>query len=131
MTTTAVGAASTGVAMRPTTRCRHAMRPDSGARWVVRALPSDHAGTDATMSAQPAMEPAGPWAPLGVPTFWALWLAFLVGHIGTWMHDIAASWVMAATTGSLMLVETVQAATTLPTVLLAGTEEQTAELMSI
>ncbi|GAA4799617.1 MFS transporter [Lysobacter hankyongensis] len=63
--------------------------------------------------------PPGPWSPLRQPTFRALWLAILVGNIGTWIHDIAASWVMADTTGSPLMVAAVQAATTLPVVLLA------------
>lgn len=63
--------------------------------------------------------PPGPWSPLRQPTFRALWLAILVGNIGTWIHDIAASWIMADTTGSPLMVAAVQAATTLPVVLLA------------
>jgi len=42
----------------------------------------------------------GPWSPLGQPTFRALWLAILVGNIGTWVHDVAAAWIMAETTDS-------------------------------
>jgi MFS family permease len=66
-----------------------------------------------------ATPPAGPWAPLSQPTFRALWLAILVGNIGTWMHDVAAAWVMAERTGSALWVAAVQSATTLPVVLLA------------
>lgn len=61
----------------------------------------------------------GPWSPLGQPTFRALWLAILVGNIGTWIHDVAAAWVMAETTNSPLMVAAVQSATTLPVVLLA------------
>lgn len=61
----------------------------------------------------------GPWTPLSQPTFRALWLAILVGNIGTWIHDFAASWVMAENTGSPLMVAAVQSATTLPAVLLA------------
>ena len=63
--------------------------------------------------------PAGPWAPFSQPTFRALWLAILVGNIGTWMHDVAAAWIMAERTGSALWVAAVQSATTLPVVLLA------------
>jgi MFS family permease len=48
-----------------------------------------------------------------------LWLAILVGNIGTWIHDVAAAWVIAETTGSPFMVAAVQSATTLPVVLLA------------
>lgn len=63
--------------------------------------------------------PAGPWAPFSQPTFRALWLAVLVGNIGTWMHDVAAAWIMAERTGSALWVAAVQSATSLPIVLLA------------
>jgi len=63
--------------------------------------------------------PHGPWSPLGQPSFRALWLAILVGNIGTWIHDVAAAWVMAETTNSPLMVAAVQSATTLPVVVLA------------
>lgn len=62
---------------------------------------------------------AGPWSPLAQPTFRALWLAILVGNIGTWVHDVAAAWVMAGMTASPLWVAAVQSATTLPMALLA------------
>jgi hypothetical protein len=58
----------------------------------------------------------GPWSPLGQPTFRALWLAILVGNIGTWVHDVAAAWIMAETTDSTLMVAAVQSASTLPVV---------------
>jgi MFS family permease len=51
--------------------------------------------------------------------FRALWLAILVGNIGTWVHDTAAAWVMAEMTGSPLMVAAVQSATTIPVVLFA------------
>jgi MFS family permease len=71
-----------------------------------------------TTPPSPATVP-GPWSPLGQPTFRALWLAILAGNIGTWIHDVAAAWVMAESTGSPFMVAAVQSATTLPVVLLA------------
>ena len=53
------------------------------------------------------------------PTFRALWLAILVGNIGTWVHDVAAAWMMAERTGSALWVAAVQSATTLPVVVFA------------
>jgi MFS family permease len=61
----------------------------------------------------------GAWSPLAQPVFRNLWLAVLVGNIGTWIHDVSAAWVMAETTGSPFMVAAVQSATTLPVVLLA------------
>jgi MFS family permease len=63
--------------------------------------------------------PPGAWSPLAVPTFRALWLALLASNIGTWMHDVAAAWMMAEATDSALMVAAVQSATTLPVVLLA------------
>jgi len=51
--------------------------------------------------------------------FRAMWLAVLASNIGTWVHDVAAAWVIAENTGSPFMVAAVQAATTLPVVLLA------------
>lgn len=62
---------------------------------------------------------AGPWTPLRQPSFRYFWLAILLSNIGTWMHDVAAAWVMAETTGSAFMVAAVQSATTLPMVVLA------------
>ena len=59
------------------------------------------------------------WSPLANPVFRALWLAILVGNIGTWIHDVAATWRMADLTGSPLMVAAVQSATTLPMALLA------------
>ncbi len=70
----------------------------------------------------PASSPAadvGAWAPLRERLFRAMWLAILGSNIGTWINDVAASWVMAESTGSPLMVALVQSATTLPVVLLA------------
>ncbi|MGQ0801026.1 MAG: MFS transporter [Pseudomarimonas sp.] len=73
------------------------------------------------MSSEPPTPVAtpGPWSPLSQPTFRSMWLAILVSSIGTWIHDVAAAWVMAEKTGSPLMVAAVQTATTLPVVLLA------------
>jgi 8-hydroxy-5-deazaflavin:NADPH oxidoreductase len=71
-------------------------------------------------SSLPQSTPAsGPWSPLSQPVFRRLWLAVLASNIGTWIHDVSAAWVIAETTGSPFMVAAVQAATTLPVVLLA------------
>ncbi|ASY88778.1 MFS transporter [Xanthomonas citri pv. malvacearum str. GSPB1386] len=71
------------------------------------------------MSVSAAPAERGAWAPLREPVFRALWLAILGSNIGTWINDVAASWVMAEQTGSPLMVAAVQSATTLPVVLLA------------
>lgn len=75
-----------------------------------------------TTMASPSLQstPApGPWSPLSQPVFRSMWLAVLASNIGTWIHDVSAAWVIAETTGSPFMVAAVQAATTLPVVLLA------------
>jgi MFS family permease len=67
----------------------------------------------------PRTATTGTWTPLTQPTFRGFWLAVVVSNIGTWIHDVAAAWVMAEQTGSAFMVAAVQAATTLPMVLLA------------
>jgi MFS family permease/quinol monooxygenase YgiN len=60
-----------------------------------------------------------PWAPLRVSAFRALWLASLVGNIGTWMQTVAAQWLLVHEPNASTLVALVQTASTLPIVLLA------------
>jgi MFS family permease len=70
-----------------------------------------------------ANTPSGPWAPLGVPVFRAIWLAILTGNVGTWINDMAATWTMTQLSGSPLMIAAMQTATTIPVVflgLLAG-----------
>ncbi|PSJ41004.1 MFS transporter [Sphingomonas deserti] len=60
-----------------------------------------------------------PASPLASPLFRALWLATIVSNIGTWMHDIGASWLMTSLSPSPLMVALVQSATTLPIFLFA------------
>jgi len=59
------------------------------------------------------------WAPLRSPLFRALWLASLASNIGTWMHEVGASWLMTSLTKSEPLNALVAAASTFPMFLLA------------
>lgn len=74
-----------------------------------------------TAARAPSAKAAPPsvWLPLRQPLFRALWTANLVSNIGAWMHDVGAGWLMTSLAPSPLLVSLVQAATTLPTVLLA------------
>jgi predicted MFS family arabinose efflux permease/quinol monooxygenase YgiN len=51
-----------------------------------------------------------PWTPLRTPVFRAIWLATLASNLGTWMHLVAASWLMASLTASAALVALLQTA---------------------
>lgn len=59
------------------------------------------------------------WSPLRIPAFRALWIATLASNVGTWMHDVGASWLMTSLSPSPVMVALVQTATTLPVFLLA------------
>ena len=66
-----------------------------------------------------ATAPAGAWSPFRFRTFSVLWGAALVSNIGTWMHDMAAGWLMTTLAPAPLMVALVQAATTMPVFLLA------------
>ncbi|WP_265285217.1 MFS transporter [Verminephrobacter aporrectodeae] len=62
--------------------------------------------------------PLSALAPLFVPVFRMLWIAWLVANICMWMNDVAAAWLMTTLTASPLLVALVQSASTLPVFLL-------------
>jgi MFS family permease len=59
------------------------------------------------------------WAPLRLPVFRALWAAQLGANLGIWMHTVAAQWLLVGEPHSATLVSAVQAAISMPVVLLA------------
>lgn len=67
---------------------------------------------------EPAPE-RSPWSPLRVPAYRNLWLASLASNLGTWMHNVGATWLMTSLTTSTTLVALVQSAAALPTLFLA------------
>jgi MFS family permease len=66
---------------------------------------------------QPAESSA--WAPLGQRVFRWLWLGVLGSWIGTWMQTVGAQWLLVDEPNAAALVSLVQAAGTLPMMLLA------------
>ena len=72
-------------------------------------------------AALPAQDEAqsGSEKPLANPVFRALWIATVVSNIGTWMHDVGASWLMTSLSPSPLMVALVQAATTFPIFILS------------
>lgn len=52
------------------------------------------------------------WQALQHPVFRMLWLASLASNIGTWMHEVGASWLMISLTDKPIWVALVQAMTT-------------------
>src|SRR5438552_8371360 len=60
-----------------------------------------------------------PWSPLRNTLFRNLWIASVVSNVGTWMHDVGAGWLMTSLSSSPSLVALVEAADSLPLMLLA------------
>jgi len=60
-----------------------------------------------------------PWSPLRNTLFRNLWMASIVSNVGTWMHDVGAGWLMTSLSSSPSMVALVEAADTLPVMLLA------------
>lgn len=63
--------------------------------------------------------PGGTFAPLARPTFAVLWVATILGNIGSFMRDVASAWLATDLSSSPAAVATIQAASTLPVFLLA------------
>lgn len=61
----------------------------------------------------------GTFAPLAQPVFAVLWIATVIGNTGSFMRDVASSWLMTDLSASPAAVAMVQAAGTLPIFLLA------------
>ena len=59
------------------------------------------------------------WSPLNNALFRSLWIATIVSNIGTWMQDVGAGWLMTSLSSSPSMVALVEAADSLPLMLLA------------
>ncbi|MFJ5382131.1 MFS transporter [Cupriavidus sp. CER94] len=62
---------------------------------------------------------SGSFAPLAQSTFAVLWVATILGNIGSFMRDVASAWLATDLSSSPAAVATIQAAATLPVFLLA------------
>jgi len=71
------------------------------------------------MSAAAAAPPVSAWSPLKNPVFRAIWIASIASNVGTWMQDVGAGWLMTSLTTSPSLVALVEAADSIPVMLLA------------
>jgi MFS family permease len=72
-----------------------------------------------TQSAAPAAATSSAWSPLRNGLFRSLWIATIVSNIGTWMQDVGAGWLMTSLSSSPSIVALVEAADSLPMMLLA------------
>jgi MFS family permease len=62
---------------------------------------------------------SSPWAPLGQRAFRWLWLGMFICYIGVWMQTVGAQWLLVDLPNAAALVSLVQAAMTMPVMLLA------------
>ena len=69
------------------------------------------------MKTEPAS--SGSFAPLRQPMFAVLWAATVLGNVGSFMRDVASSWMVTGLSSSPAAVSLIQAAATLPIFLLA------------
>src|SRR6267378_6299518 len=60
-----------------------------------------------------------PWLPLRNTLFRNLWIATIVSNVGTWMQDVGAGWLMTSLSSSPSMVALVEAADSIPVMLLA------------
>lgn len=88
-------------------------------RWAIEnkaAIGSHSLATDLPAPASPSSP--GSESPFQHPLFRMLWMATLVSNVGTWMQEVANSWLMTTLAPDPLMVSLVQAATALPMFLL-------------
>src|SRR5215472_1627307 len=78
------------------------------------ASPSEPAKSSAPSAAERSA-----WSPLASTLFRNLWIATIVSNVGSWMQDVGAGWLMTSLTSSPSLVALVEAADSIPVMLLA------------
>src|SRR6202162_6199987 len=95
-------------------------RPEDAALRVSVSLPpiptADKRNPQRKMT-QPRTQ--SPWSPLRNTLFRNLWIASIVSNVGTWRHDVGAGWLMTSLSSSPSMVALVEAADSLPVMLLA------------
>ncbi len=73
-----------------------------------------------TLKEEPARgDRVGAWAPFEVPAFRSLWSAVFFSNLGIWSQQVGAAWAMTSLAPSPDMVALVQAATSLPPLLLS------------
>jgi MFS family permease len=76
---------------------------------------------------QPVTSSSG-FAPLRIALFRDRWIASTVSNVGTWMQDTAATWLMTTLTTSPLLIALMQAAASLPVLILGLLAGATADI---
>ncbi len=70
-------------------------------------------------SIEAARPESSPWSPLRNALFRSLWIATIVSNVGTWMQDVGSGWLMTSLSSSPSMVALVEAADSIPMMLLA------------
>ena len=79
---------------------------------------AEPAAAETSVGATSAGE-SSPWAPFRQRAFRWLWFGVFLGYFGTWMQTVGAQWLVVDAPNAATLVSLVQAANTLPVMLLA------------
>src|SRR5262245_29775038 len=74
-----------------------------------------------TDTSEPVRDAGAPsaWSPLRNPVFRSIWIAAIASNIGAWMQDVGAGWLMTSLSSSPAMVALVEAADSIPVMLLA------------
>src|SRR5256885_5106598 len=75
--------------------------------------------TNHTAASSASTASASAWTPLRNSLFRNLWIATIVSNVGTWMQDVGSGWLMTSLSSSPFVVALVEAADSLPVMLLA------------
>jgi predicted MFS family arabinose efflux permease len=75
--------------------------------------------SDTAGSSKPSSSAPGAFSPMRHRVFAVIWVATVLGNVGTFIHNVASSWIVAEMSNSPAAVALVQTATALPAFLLA------------
>jgi MFS family permease len=80
---------------------------------------ADESAASSTPGPVATTSESSPWAPFAHRAFRWLWIGVFISYIGTWMQTVGAQWLLVDAPNAATLVSLVQAANTLPVMLLA------------
>ena len=84
-----------------------------------QGLPGTPSGSANPVEAPPIRAAPSAWSPLQNGLFRSLWIATIVSNVGTWMQDVGSGWLMTSLSSSPSMVALVEAADSIPLMLLA------------
>ncbi|MEM6691340.1 MAG: MFS transporter [Planctomycetota bacterium] len=90
----------------------------SGRRAVNPFQPAAEVVADSD-SSEKKIDTGGAWEPLRLAIFRWFWIASIVSNMGTWVHEVGASWLMTELQATPQMVSAVRIALAIPMMLLA------------